>query len=160
MLTQLLPLLHKPALWQRSSEPFWDDDHISEKMLEAHLHPDWEAASRRHGDIDRSVLWLSGLIPPGSSILDLGCGPGLYTKRLAELGYDVTGLDFSRRSIAYAQEHDRQSQYLYKNYLELDYTEAFDMITLIYCDYGALTLSERYTLLGKVHQALKPGRQS
>ncbi|WP_238653375.1 class I SAM-dependent methyltransferase [Paenibacillus piscarius] len=126
-------------------------------MLQAHLHPDWEAASRRHEDIDRSVEWLSRLIPPGSSILDLGCGPGLYTERLATLGYDVTGLDISRRSIAYAQEHDRQSQYLYKNYLELDYTEAFDMITLIYCDYGALTQSERHALLGKVHRALKPG---
>lgn len=157
MLTQLFSLVRKPVLWQRSNEPFWDDRHISGKMLEAHLHPDWEAASRRHADIDRSVQWLICLIPEGGSILDLGCGPGLYTKRLAATGYDVTGLDFSRRSIAYAQEHDRQSQYIYKNYLELDYTEAFDMITLIYCDYGALTLGERHTLLAKVHQALKPG---
>lgn len=157
MLTQLFPLLHKPALWQRSNEPFWDDDHISKNMLEAHLHPDWEAASRRHEEIDRSVQWLSHLFPPGSSILDLGCGPGLYTKRLAGFGYDVTGLDFSRRSIAYAQEHDPHSRYVYQNYLELDYTEVFDLITLIYCDYGALTLGERHMLLAKVHQALKPG---
>lgn len=126
-------------------------------MLEAHLNPDWEAASRRHSDIERSVKWLSRLFPPGSCILDLGCGPGLYTKRLSEQGYNVTGLDFSRRSIAYAQEHDTRSRYIYQNYLELDYTEVFDSITLIYCDYGALTLSERNILLSKVHRALKPG---
>ncbi|MEK3791769.1 class I SAM-dependent methyltransferase [Paenibacillus sp. FSL R7-0204] len=157
MINHLFSLARQPALWQRSVEPFWNDGHISKQMLEAHLNPDWEAASRRHSDIDCSVKWLSRLIPPGSRILDLGCGPGLYTKRLSEQGYNVTGLDFSRRSIAYAQEHDTRSRYIYQNYLELNYTEAFDSITLIYCDYGALTLSERNTLLSKVYRALKPG---
>ncbi len=41
--------------------------------------------------------------------------------------------------------------------MELDYAGAFDAITLIYCDYGALTLSERRTLLPKIYSALKPG---
>ncbi|OMF85011.1 hypothetical protein BK147_32520 [Paenibacillus sp. FSL R7-0337] len=101
MLNHLFSLARQPVLWQRSVEPLWNDGHISKQMLEAHLNPDWEAASRRHSDIDCSVKWLSRLIPPGSRILDLGCGPGLYTKRLFEQGYNVTGLDFSRRSIAY-----------------------------------------------------------
>lgn len=159
MLDQLFSLVQKPSLWQRNSEPFWDDEHISKKMLEAHLNPDWEAASRRHSDIDRSANWLGSIIPAGSRILDLGCGPGLYTKRLSNMRYDVTGLDFSKRSIAYAKEHDIQSKYIYQNYLEMDYSEAFDTITLIYCDYGALTFSERQTLLAKVYRALKPGGQ-
>ena len=149
-------LLQKPALWQRSYEPFWDDDHISKGMLEAHLNPDWDAASRKHSYIDRSVKWLAGIIPPGSKILDLGCGPGLYTKRFSDAGYDVTGMDYSRRSIAYAKEHDPKTKYIYRNYLEMDYTEAFDAITLIYCDYAALIPDERKTLLSKVHRALKP----
>lgn len=157
MINHLFSFVQKPALWQRSSEPFWDDEHISKQMLKAHLNPDWEAASRKHNDIDRSARWLESMIPAGSRILDLGCGPGLYTKRLSNLGYDVTGMDFSKRSIAYASEHDIQTEYIYQNYLEMDYVEAFDIITLIYCDYGALTFSERQTLLAKVYRALKPG---
>ncbi|HOJ15222.1 MAG TPA: class I SAM-dependent methyltransferase, partial [Deltaproteobacteria bacterium] len=47
-------------------------------------------------------------------ILDLGCGPGLYTKRLSDAGYDVTGMDYSRRSIAYAKEHDTETRYIYR----------------------------------------------
>ncbi|WP_339219790.1 hypothetical protein [Paenibacillus sp. FSL H8-0332] len=58
-------------LWQRSVEPFWNDGHISKQMLEAHLNPDWEAASRRHSDIDCSVKWLSRLIPLGAVFLTL-----------------------------------------------------------------------------------------
>jgi len=156
MVNKLFSLLQKPALWQRSYEPFWDDEHISKGMLEAHLNPDCDAASRKHSYIDRSVKWLENIIPAGSKILDLGCGPGLYTKRLSDAGYNVTGMDYSRRSIAYAKEHDTKTKYICQNYLEMDYTETFDVITLIYCDYAALIPDERKTLLSKIHRALKP----
>jgi SAM-dependent methyltransferase len=150
-------LLHKPTLWERSLEPFWDDEHISKGMLEAHLNPDWDAASRRHDTIDRSVEWLSSVIEAGSKVLDIGCGPGLYTKRLANKGYDVTGIDYSRRSIEYARSHDPKTEYICQDYLTLDYVDSFDAITLIYCDYPALIPDERDTLLLKAHAALKPG---
>jgi SAM-dependent methyltransferase len=157
MFNDLLHLLQKPTLWQRSQEPFWDDEHISKGMLEAHLNPDWDAASKKHSFINRSVEWLSGIIPAHSKILDLGCGAGLYTKRLSDMGYEVTGIDFSKRSIAYAKNNDAKTSYIYQNYLEIDYSAAFDAITLIYCDYAALTPDERKTLVGRVFEAIKPG---
>jgi 2-polyprenyl-3-methyl-5-hydroxy-6-metoxy-1,4-benzoquinol methylase len=119
------------VLWQRSDGPFWDDEHISKGMLEAHLNPDWDAASRKHSFIGASVKWLSGVIPAKGKILDLGCGPGLYAKRLSDVGYDVTGMDFSKRSIAYAKSRDAKTEYIYKNYLELDYNAIFDAVVLI-----------------------------
>lgn len=157
MINKLLSLLQKPTLWQRSLENFWDDEHISKGLLEAHLNPDSDAASRNHSFIEGSAQWLFSIIPAGSKILDLGCGPGLYAKRLSDAGFDVTGIDFSKRSINYAKENDRKSKYIYQNYLELDYSEAFDAVILIYCDYAALTMEERKTLLAKVYRALKPG---
>ena len=36
--------------------------------------------------------------------VDLGCGPGLYSSRLARLGHACTGIDFSPASVAYARE--------------------------------------------------------
>jgi SAM-dependent methyltransferase len=157
MINMLFRLLNKPLLWQRSTEPFWDDEHISKGMLEAHLNPDWDAASRKHSYIDRSAKWLSGFIPANGKILDLGCGPGLYTKRFSDMGYDVTGIDYSKRSIAYAKSQDTKTEYLYKNYLEIDFTDTFNAVTLIYCDYAALLPDERQTLVQKVYKALKPG---
>lgn len=157
MIDKLFRLLNKPVLWQRSAEPFWDDEHISKGMLEAHLNPDWDAASRKHSYIDLSAKWLSGFIPANGKILDLGCGPGLYTKRFSDMGFDVTGIDYSKRSIAYAKSQDTKTEYLYKNYLEIDFTDIFNAVTLIYCDYAALTPDERQTLVQKVYKALKPG---
>ena len=46
MITTLFHLLKKPALWQRTTEPFWDDEHISKGMLDSHLNPDLDGASR------------------------------------------------------------------------------------------------------------------
>lgn len=157
MIQALLPLLRRPALWQRTDAAFWDDEHISQGMLAAHLNPDLDAASRRQVTMDRSVQWLTTLLKPGAKLLDLGCGPGFYTKPLASLGFAVTGMDISERSLAYAQSQDEKSAYLRQNYLELDEIQAFDAILLIYCDYAALTRDERRLLLTKVYQALKPG---
>ncbi len=157
MFDKMINALQTPKLYKRSNQPFWDDEHISKGMLEAHLNPDWDAASRKHSFIDSSVDWLSTVIPKGGKVLDIGCGPGLYTRRLSDKGYDVTGMDYSKRSIAYAKEQDTKTKYIYQNYLELDYRETFDVIILIYCDYAALTDDERQVLLPRVYSALKPG---
>jgi len=157
MSQELFTHLAKPAQWQRSPLPFWDDEHISKFLLEAHLSQDTEAASRSSQTIDRSVDWLSSLIPEGSRILDLGCGPGLYDRRLSAKGYSVTGIDFSRRSIDYARTHDQVTTYHSRNYLTIDFENAFDAVTLIYCDYAALVPDERKQLLQKIFRALRPG---
>ena len=92
-------------------------------MLAAHLDPTNDLASRRPETIDRSVDWLMQTLnlESGDALLDLGCGPGLYASRFARKGVQVTGVDYSRRSIdyavAYAQEHDLDICYRYQNYL-------------------------------------------
>lgn len=46
------------------------------------------------------------LVPaPGISVLDVGCGSGYFTRRLASEGLDVTGSDVSREMIRYARAH-------------------------------------------------------
>lgn len=153
----------KPILFSAGEKLFWDDPHISQKMLEAHLNPDWDAASRKPEIIDATVDWLvnSLILKKGSRILDIGCGPGLYCTRLYRHGLDVTGMDYSRNSIdyavRYAAENNMDIRYIYQNYLTMDYEEEFDAIFLIFCDLGALSDIDRDNLLQKVHRALKPG---
>jgi SAM-dependent methyltransferase len=43
---------------------------------------------------------IHGLLPPGASILDLGCGPGRIAGPLAALGHPVTGIDNGAGMIA------------------------------------------------------------
>lgn len=41
-------------------------------------------------------------VTPGTRVLDVGCGPGLYTQDLAEAGADVVGMDLSRPMVGHA----------------------------------------------------------
>lgn len=45
---------------------------------------------------------------------------------------------------------------VHQNYLEMEYENEFDIITLIYCDFGVLPSKDRALLLKKVNTALKP----
>ena len=162
-INKIIELTKKPKLFERSDQKFWDDPHISKNMLEIHINPEFDAASRSYEFIGESIDWLikSVFNDKDQKILDLGCGPGLYSKELAEKGYSVTGVDLSKRSIDYAkkqiQNKELDIEYKVQNFLELDYKEEYDVVLLLYCELGALTNQERDQLLIKVNEALRPG---
>lgn len=84
----------------------WGDPVFSARALEEHLCQAHDRASRRFEVIDRQVAWLQQVLlaDRGGVVLDLGCGPGLYTSRLAKLGHRCVGVDLSPASIEYARE--------------------------------------------------------
>ncbi|MFC1892323.1 class I SAM-dependent methyltransferase, partial [Thermodesulfobacteriota bacterium] len=141
-------------------EILWNDKHISKKMLEVHLNEALDLASRNKGFIEKSVDWMVSRFNIGSDtrIADFGCGPGLYTSRLAEKGANVTGIDFSERSIRYAKETASKKNldidYVLQNYLSFETDKKFDLITLIFCDLCPLSPGQRKTLLNKFYKYL------
>ncbi|MDL2281192.1 class I SAM-dependent methyltransferase [Selenomonadales bacterium OttesenSCG-928-I06] len=153
----------KPKIYADSTSAFWNDPHISKGMLEAHLNPNLDSATRNHDFIDKSVEWISNIAPANkyNNLLDLGCGPGLYAERFHSKEYNVTGLDLSKRSIDYAINQalmkNLDINYICDNYLTINHCEKFDLITLIYCDFGVLSDENRSILLEKIFTALKPG---
>jgi 2-polyprenyl-3-methyl-5-hydroxy-6-metoxy-1,4-benzoquinol methylase len=158
----LVKHMAKPKLFAKSTAPFWDDTHISEQMLKAHLDPKSDLASRKHEIIDKLVEWIvkESTLQKGNRILDLGCGPGLYCTRFAEKEMIVTGIDYSKQSIQYAKEYATSNkldiEYIYKDYFTIDYNNVFDLVTLIYYDFGVLSDQDRDLLLGKIYKSLKP----
>jgi len=146
-----------------TAEELWTDEHTSMKMLEYHLNESVDLSSRNKDFIARSAKWIVShfKIDMNTSIADFGCGPGLYTTAFAENNADVTGIDFSERSIRYAKKGADQKgldiNYFQQNYLEFETEERFDLITMIFCDFCALSPSQRKTLLGKFRKFLKSG---
>ena len=162
----LRKLAERPPLFEPGEPLFWNDPHISARMLEAHLDPDTEAASRPPEAIDRTVEWLGPKLElqSGDSLLDLGCGPGLYSTRFARRGVQVTGVDYSRRSLDYAisqaQAEGLPIEYLYQDYVTIDaaqYAGRFKAAVLIYGDICVLDDAARDRVLANVHTMLAPG---
>lgn len=160
---KLLASVKKPEPFTRSEKMFWTDPHIATHLLEAHLSQATEGASRNQAFIERSVAFLCHevLTNETKAIIDYGCGPGFYCEAFAKRGYQVTGVDFSANSIAYAKSQAKKKQlpitYEIQNYLEEMENKKYDFATLIYCDYGALSASDRKQFLSNCWHRLKEG---
>ena len=150
----------RPAPFSRyTTRTLWTSPHLARQMLQYHLDPDTDLASRRPSLIEATAHWIdSQLDLSGKSLCDLGCGPGLYADRFAAAGAKVTGVDFSRHSLDHARLHTAPGiSYLEADYLEDTLPRGFDVVTLIYEDYGALSPPQRQQLLGNIQKMLNPG---
>ncbi len=141
----------------------WTDEHTSGRMLRFHLDGGVDVASRRTEFVDRSVAWIGSRFPlgPGFRVADFGCGPGLYAARLARRGAEVTGIDFSGRSIRHAQaaalREGLSIGYVQQDYLTFETDRRFHLILMIMCDFCALSPAQRKTMSAKFHSLLEPG---
>ena len=151
----------EPFQYYTASE-LWTNEHTSKQMLSFHLNEAIDVSSRKAEFINRSVEWIASkfTIDTETKIAVFGCGPGLYAARLAKRGANVTGIDFSDRSISYAKEAAAIEQlkinYVNQNYLEFETEEQFDLILMIMCDFCALSPTQRKLILSKYHKILKP----
>jgi len=105
-LTDIVNRLMPACPWAEGDNIPWDDPAFSERMLAEHLDQTHDLASRRSEQIDRQVDWIHRTVlgERPTRILDLTCGPGFYTTRLAKLGHQCRGIDFAPAAIAHAKE--------------------------------------------------------
>ncbi len=163
MFNELKDINKKPEPFEfYTAEDLWTDPHVSKKMLEYHLNGPIDAASRNRKFINRSANWIieNFNLTQDTSVIDFGCGPGLYTLRFAETGSAVTGIDFSRNSLSYAEKRAKENQltinYVHDNYLNYTANKKFDLITMIMCDFTVLSPLQRNGLLRNFYNLLKP----
>jgi len=160
--TDIIEFTKKPQIYAEENAVMWTDDHISKQLLDVHLNPDIDLASRRRASIESTVAWiLNSANLEKMNVLDLGCGPGLYAELMAERGHKVTGVDFSKNSIEYARNEaikkNLDIEYVNRNYLELCEENKYDLAMMVFTDFGVLIPEARKTLLQNVYRALKPG---
>jgi SAM-dependent methyltransferase len=151
-----------PEPWTHGGKIPWNEPGFSARMLKEHLSQDHDLASRRTEKIDAQVEWLEReVLPSGSSVLDLGCGPGLYASRLAARGHRVVGIDFSPASIEYARAESEASSlscsYILGNLLDTEFGTGHDAVLFLYGEFNTFQRDEARQLLGKAREALKPG---
>ena len=163
-ITDIISKSEKPAIYEKGTSFMWTDEHISKQLLDIHLNPDIDLGSRKMSTIENTANWILETQKKKRklNILDLGCGPGLYTEIFARKGHNVTGIDISKNSIEYARKSAEDKgldvTYLKANYLEIDLeANKYDLVVLIYTDLGVLIPRERDNLLKMIYRVLKKG---
>jgi SAM-dependent methyltransferase len=114
---------HSPAIWDVRA-----DDWISEVEAE----PERKLARVKD---TADFLRLRGLLIRGHSVVDVGCGPGLFPYEFAKTAGSALGLDFSQRFVDYATEKAKAAgvnnvRYEYCDFLKDDtsaYNGKFDL---------------------------------
>ncbi len=154
-----------PAPWEEGENIPWNDRDFSERMLKEHLSQTHDLASRRADTIDKHVEWIHGQLlgERPARILDLACGPGLYSNRLARLGHECVGIDFSPASIDYAtncaQKENLACTYSCEDIRETECGEGFDLVMFIFGEFNVFRPSDVADILGKARGALVDGGQ-
>jgi len=75
-------------------------------------------------------------LPKNAEILDLACGKGRHAKYLNELGFNVTGVDLSPKSIAFAKQFENSSLHFKEHDMCLPYPKKFDAVFNLFTSFG------------------------
>jgi len=153
-----------PAPWSEGDNIPWDDPGFSERMLAEHLSQEHDLASRRSETIDQHVEWIFSEVLGSrpARLLDLACGPGFYTIRLARLGCECVGIDFSPASIRHARgiataEADLSCTFHQADVRDALFGRGFDLVMMIYGQFNVFPRDRGLEILKRAHGALKPG---
>jgi len=99
---------------------------------------------------------LLGGIESGKNVLELGCGTGEFTKRIAETGATITAIDISSELLQIAKSHikKRNVTFMIQNVGKMNFSdETFDVV------YGSSILHHLNLepALREIHRVLKTG---
>ncbi|MBL7039239.1 MAG: class I SAM-dependent methyltransferase [Pirellulaceae bacterium] len=152
----------REGVWDGTYKIPWDEPAFSRRMLREHLSQDHDLASRRVEWIERQVAWIHRdlLREESSQILDLGCGPGFYTHRLAMLGHHCLGIDFGPASIEYANQNNPDTsrcEFVLGDLRRANFGGPYDLAMILYGELNVFAPDEAAAVLRKACESLVRG---
>jgi SAM-dependent methyltransferase len=120
-----------------------------------------ESLTDERTDVEvRALVRLLELDAP-MKILDLACGFGRHTNRLAALGHRMTGVDITPGFLEIARQDALNRkvnvQYMLGDMRHITFKSKFDCVVLLFTAFGYFSDEENYQVLVNVRKALKPG---
>lgn len=139
------------------SNEWWADYFDSHYLLEYEPLFDLERDRR---EVSRLVDLLG--LPTGSRILDVPCGQGRHAHLLAEAGFDVDGLDYSRELLAVARRRGTGTRLRYRRgdmrRLPARWTGRFAAVLNLFTSFGFfLQPADDKRALAEFARVLEPG---
>lgn len=94
-----------------------------------------------------------------SRVLDLACGRGRHSVHIHSMGYNVTGLDLSEKSIAYAKKSEEPTlNFLVHNMRNEFGNDEYDLVLNLFTSFGYFEdEAQDLQVLKNVSKALQPG---
>lgn len=117
----------------------------------------------KNRDFSEAELFIDNLIQllnpeKTNRFLDVGCGKGRHAIYLNKKGFDVTGIDLSKKSIACAKLSENETLHFYTHDMrKLFRTNYFDVAVNLFTSFGYFENErDNYAVINSVSKALKP----
>lgn len=112
-------------------------------------------------DLEAEAIWKLLSLKEGGPVLELGCGYGRITNRLAGKGALVTGLDASpvllKKAEADAAERGVNVEYVLGDMRSLRWKDCFDAVVLWYTTFGYFNEADNEKVLHEAARSLRKG---
>jgi trans-aconitate 2-methyltransferase len=117
---------------------------------------DAELYEARHNFVWRFGEGVVEVLAPraGERILDLGCGPGQLTKKIAESGAEVVGLDASPEMIGQARQNYPELRFVLEDGAKMRFENEFDAV---FSNAALHWMLDPGAVVRGVARALRPG---
>ncbi|MDQ2701031.1 MAG: class I SAM-dependent methyltransferase [Actinomycetota bacterium] len=105
----------------------------------------------------KRIAYIRELLPSGS-VLDVGCGTGVVATRLADAGYDVTGVDPSAGMLEHLRENDARVTAVQGSATELPFEDSgFDLTMCVAVMHHIADPHAVHAALGEMVRVTRPG---
>jgi SAM-dependent methyltransferase len=120
----------------------------------------YEGLLSERSDAEAELIWSLGSLHPGDRVLDLACGHGRLSNRLAARGADVVGLDltplFLDRARQEAEALHLDVEYVQGDMRDLQWSGEFDLVVNWFTAFGYFGDETDRAILRGIHDALRP----
>lgn len=137
---------------------------IVENFYDSSAQEEWDRLDRHRMEFRTTLRAMREFIPPCSTILDIGGGPGRYSIELAKAGHKVTLLDLSAQNVELARQKAKEMgvklvDYVHGNALHLSrFADGmFDVVLLMGPLYHLVEPADRDRAIREALRVLRPG---
>ena len=96
-------------------------------------------------------------IEPNSKILDLACGTGRHSIYLSKKGFNVIGIDKSKKNILTAKENENKKLIFFQQEMTKDINMQFNAIFNFFTSFGYVDHKYNYDTIENISKNLKKG---
>jgi SAM-dependent methyltransferase len=108
-------------------------------------------------DADAELVWRLLDLRPGMRVLDVPCGEGRISGRLAGMGCEVVGVDYTEAWIELARKQYPEVTFEVADMRSLSYVQEFDAVVNWFTSFGYFDPQTNDDVLARLARALRPG---
>jgi len=117
----------------------------------------FDALAARGVDVHGEATLCEAIAAPGATVLDAGCGTGRVAIRLAERGFDCTGVDVDAGMLKVARERAPSLRWVEADLARLDLGTTFDLVVVAGNVVPLVAQGTEATVVGRLAAHVAPG---